>query len=309
MTFIICWPSLRSLRDTIEPFLLLNSSNGLVRLFDDRMDFQIVDRHRISVVERVFYCKTDFDFVHFEMEGQEKTVSVADSARVRPVFERVINFKTLFDLLSSPNAVSSSATKVLWKFTSETLEMQKQNPNILNSTWSSIPVAVHQGKTTFSEEMSFTGKKYFDFDAFTFRTNCKIQTKFSPDIQDDFMNLSVVSSIGKLRVQPHKMEITAEYKSQKNGMTIFYETAKLAKKKDDKQGKKIAPRFQIEMLDPEQKLIETTFHLKPLRILHRLIGCSSRIEWYISDHKPLLFVFYQGVNPTERRIAYLNVGS
>jgi hypothetical protein len=306
MAFIICWPSLRSLRDTIEPFLLLNSSNGLVRLFHDRMDFQIVDRHRISVVERVFYAKTDFEFVQFELGDSEKP------DLVKPVFERVINFKTLFDLLTSPNAVSSSATKVLWKFTPNTLEMQKQN-NIINpavvNVWSSVPVAVHQGKSTFSEEMSFTGKKYFDFDAFTFKTGCKIQTKFSPDIQDDFMNLSVVSSIGKLKVQSNKMEITAEYKSRKNGMTIFYETAKLVKKKDDKQGKKVTPRFQIEMLDSENKFIETTFHLKPLRILHRLVGCSSRIEWYVSENKPLLFVFYQGVNPTERRIAYLSVGS
>jgi len=309
MTFIISWPSLRSLRDTIEPFLLLNSSNGLVRLFHDKMDFQIVDRHRISVVERVFYCKTDFEWVLFQLADSEKP----DPESKKPVFERVINFKTLFDLLTSPNAVSSSATKVLWKFTADTLEMQKQiNQNIkqpVANTWSPIPVAVHQGKSTFSEEMSFTGKKYFDFDAFSFKTGCKIQTKFSPDIQDDFMNLSVVSSIGKLRVQKTKMEITAEYKSRKNGMTIFYETAKSIKKKDENQGKRIVPRFQIEMLDSENKVIETTFHLKPLRILHRLVGCSSRIEWYVTDKKPLLFVFYQGVNPTERRIAYLSVGS
>jgi hypothetical protein len=58
-------------------------------------------------------------------------------------------------------------------------------------------------------------------------------------------------------------------------------------------------------LEDAMPVVATSVRLRPFRILHKLIGTSSRIEWLLSDRGPSVCSFFQTTAGTERRTGIL----
>lgn len=163
------------------------------------------------------------------------------------------------------------------------------------------------------------------------RETAHVSMRFATDLQDDLLDLSLFGSRCQIGVaQPDgpampRLTLLAQHKTGKHGVAILYQRVAPAPAEPagGPRGKKSAaavegavpttvrrygaPYFQVDMSDASSSSssVETTVRLRPFRVLHKLIGGSSRIDWVLAHKGPLVCSFYQGTAGLERRIALL----
>jgi hypothetical protein len=115
---------------------------------------------------------------------------------------------------------------------------------------------------------------------------------------------------------PPPPEPSAPAKSGKTGRSVkTSKTGKASEGSEEPMVRRYAPSFFDLELSPTKPgtraqvegaaRVATTVRLRPFRLLHKLIGFSSRIEWTLSDSGPLICSFFQNTAALERRSAVL----
>lgn len=130
-------------------------------------------------------------------------------------------------------------------------------------------------------------------------TAVRVSMRFAPDLQDDFLDLSIFGSRCQVTVHDTHMTLVAQHKTGKYGVLYSYHqqhaasdiqsTTSLSSSSCTRRYP--APYFHITKSSPLTS--SATFRLRPFRLLHKLMGGSSRVEWLVVDGGALFCFFYQ----------------
>lgn len=166
----------------------------------------------------------------------------------------------------------------------------------------------------------------------------RISMRTCPDLRDDILDLSLFGH--RCHISVHnapapRLGLVAQHKSGHVSVEIVYQRAPdhpassssnsiavaaapdAAARPVGNVGKKVPPAkptqetvrhipyFQIDMDGPAARQVATSVRLRPIPILHKLIGSSSRMEWLVRDKGPVTCAFFQATGGAERRTGLL----
>lgn len=172
--------------------------------------------------------------------------------------------------------------------------------------WETVPLSVPSTcSTTFNAPLS----------ARLSAPGARVSMRCASDLQDDIMHLITFSDKCDLSVTPTCMRLTSKPKLGRKGYILQYELARSAvaaptatgpTTPTGKTAKKTAhtpSRFSIDFKSTTPKL-EARFHLRTFRIIHKIVGASSRVQWEISSRpdRGITVHLFQGAATSERLV-------